>query len=132
MTDPHPTETTWQMVMLVLNRIELLDTVLDAWRNAGVRGTTIIESMGLYQRQQQRKRLAMRFHFEAGVPLGEPRGHYTLLAVVPDVTWVARCREAAEGVMGDLNAPNTGILVSWPLSYAKGMMITPPGEGGTP
>jgi hypothetical protein len=130
MAEPHLPETDWQMVMLVLNRIELLDAVLDAWRAAGVQGTTIVESMGLYSHQQQRKRLAMRFHFETGMPRSEPRGHYTLFAVVPDITWVPRCREAAEEVVGDLNAPNTGILVSWSLSSAQGMMIPPSNQEG--
>jgi hypothetical protein len=112
---------TWQMVMLVLNRIELLDQVLDAWRAAGVGGTTIVESMGLYRHQQQRKRLHMRFHFEAGIPQGMQRSQYTLFAVVPDDECVERCRVAAESVMGDLGGPNTGILVAWPLGYAKGI-----------
>jgi hypothetical protein len=120
------------MVMLVLTRIELLDDVLDAWRAAGVGGTTIVESMGLYRRQQQRTRLHMRFHFEVAATRSEQRGQYTLFAVVPDEACVQRCRAAAESVIGDLGGPDTGILVSWPLNYAKGITLHPRVEGESP
>jgi len=120
----------WQMVMLVLSRITLLDDVLDAWRTIGIGGATIIESVGLYRRQQKRKRLPLRFPFEQDLSQEEERGNYTILAVVPDEDWVRRCLEAAESVMGSLDDPDTGILVSWPLAYAKGLVKRPKREEG--
>jgi hypothetical protein len=121
------------MVMLVLSQIELLDDVLAAWAAISVSGVTILESIGIHRHQQQRKkRLAMRFPFEQGTPQGTEIGHYTLLSVVPDESWVLRCQEAAESVMGDLNNPHTGILASWPLTYCKGVGGGSPGGEGAP
>jgi hypothetical protein len=109
------------MVMLVLHRIALLDAVLDAWRAIGIGGATIVESVGLYRRQRQRKRLPLRFPFEQGLPQEEERGQYTIFAVVPDEMWVQRCLEAAESVTGNLDEPQSGIFASWPLGQCKGV-----------
>lgn len=132
MSENQQGKASWQMVMLVLNRIALLDDVLDAWRAIGIGGATIVESVGLYRRQQQRrKRLPLRFPFEQGLPQEEERGQYTIFAAVPSKEWVDHCLEATEKVTGSLNEPGIGILVSWPLGQCKGVTKSLEGGGRT-
>jgi len=110
----------WYMIMLVLNQVDLLDDVLDAWRAADVPGATVMESTGLYARQQ-RRHVAMRFPFERTGQWAADPGNYTLFTVVCGEEWITRCEEATESVTGSLNDPHTGILVAWPLAYGKGI-----------
>ncbi len=107
-------------LMYVLDDPDKLDAVLDAWREVGVGGVTIIESSGIYRRQLAGKHIPMRFGFERLMERAE-RGNYTLLTFVPDEDTVARCADAVEHVVGDLTQPNTGILVAWPLSFERGL-----------
>ncbi len=110
-----------QMLMFVLDDPEKLDAVLDAWRDIGVSGVTIIESSGLYRRQRQRP-MGARYAF--GLTRGVSRldaGHSTLFVIVPDVATVEACLAAAEQIVGDLAGPDTGVLASWDLNVVKGV-----------
>lgn len=110
-----------QMLMFVLDDPELLDEVLDAWQAVGVSGVTIIESSGLYRHQRQ-KPVGARYAF--GLARSATRldaGHYTLWVIVPDETTVRACLAAAEGIVGDLAEPDTGVLVAWELGVVKGV-----------
>lgn len=109
------------MLLFVLDDPEKLNPVLTAWENAGISGVTILESTGL--QRLKRKFIPMRY-VPALIP--EEENHLTLLAMVDGETKVQAALAAAEGVVGDLNGPNTGIFAAWPLSLVKGL----PGEGG--
>ena len=107
------------MVMLVLDIADRLDAVLDAWSAAGVRGATIAETTGVHRRRGRRGHVAARYALGGMAPRGE-EGNYTLWAIVPDEETARRCLVAAEGVVGDLDEPNTGVLAAWPLAFVKG------------
>jgi hypothetical protein len=112
------------MVMFVLDDPSRLDEVLNTWEAVGISGATIIESSGI-----NRRRLAklVGTNLMAGINRlmsSDEESHYTLFTIVPDESVVARCLEAAESVVGDLNQKNTGVLAAWPLSVVKGVPVT--------
>ncbi|MBN1565669.1 MAG: hypothetical protein JXA10_17620 [Anaerolineae bacterium] len=110
-----------QMLMFVLDNPDHLDAVLDAWQEVGVSGVTIIESSGLYRHQRQRP-VGARYAFGLARSVSRlDAGHYTLLVIVPDVATVEACLAAAEGIVGDLAEPDTGVLAAWELSVVKGV-----------
>lgn len=112
------------MIMFVLDNPNQLDEVLDAWRRVGVRGATIMESTGLHRRQLH----ILGARYLPGLPQLVERveeGHYTVIGVVPDAQTVQACLAATEDVVGDLAGPNTGILVSWQVDFAKGVLDQP-------
>lgn len=109
------------MVMLVLDNPDLLDDVLESWEKAGIRSATIMESTG-FQRVR-RKALPMRYLIQPSEYLEE--GHLTLFVIVPSEEVVQNCLHATEQVVGDLNAPNTGVFASWPLSTVVGVRTKP-------
>jgi hypothetical protein len=108
------------MVMLVLDVVDRLDAVLAAWNAAGVRGATIAETIGAYRRTKHRHVIAPYAVGGSGL-IDMERGNYSLWAIVPDEETVQRCLAAAEGVVGDLNNPGTGVLAAWPLALVKGV-----------
>ena len=116
---------------LVLDNSALLNDVLEAWSDAGVRGVTILESTGVH-----RVRSRASTH-DAPFMLGFSRllrtdqvGHNTLFAVVRDMDIVERVVTSTEEVVGDLSQPNTGVLFAVPVAAAWGLPKHPREEDG--
>jgi nitrogen regulatory protein P-II 1 len=119
---------------LVLDNPGLLNDVLEAWTDVGVRGITILESTGV---QRVRTRSSRQ---DAPFMLGFSRllrtdqvGHHTLFAVVPNMEVVERLVAKTEEIVGDLSQPNTGVLFAVPLAAAWGLPkqplgLSPPGS----
>jgi nitrogen regulatory protein P-II 1 len=112
-----------EVVVMVLNDVEKLEDVLAAWLQLAVPGVTTIDSTGL--RQEMGKR-ALRDDLPLFPNLGDLlEGNVdhsrTLFAVVPDGFVVEQLVEATEQIIGELNAPNTGILFTVPVGRAWGL-----------
>jgi nitrogen regulatory protein P-II 1 len=110
------------MIMFVLNKPDLLNSVLNAWQEAGISGVTIIESTGLHRLKLDKQsvgKLFATFRHYAHDP--EEEGHLTLLTIVPDETYIEKCVQASESVVGDLDEPHNGIIAAWNIAYSKGV-----------
>ena len=105
------------MVMLVLDDLNHLDAVIEAWEQIGIRGATIIESTGI--QRLKRKNVPLRFLFQSTGLVEE--GHYTLFVIVESDQMARACLKATEELVGDLDDPNTGVFAAWPLSIVKGV-----------
>ena len=105
------------MIMFVLDDVDYLDDILEAWVETGISGATIVESSGLHRRLK--KHVPMRYAYDSS-PLMET-GNLTFFAIVPDQKMVQAGLEAIEKIIGDLDKPNTGVFSSWPLSMTKGI-----------
>lgn len=107
------------IIFFVLNSPERLDDLLEAWEQVGIHGATIIESTGLHL---QRSLAAPMRNNPSYLPPSIPVeiGHKTLFVIVQDEAAVRACLQATEGLIGDLNAPNTGVFAAWPLTTVKG------------
>jgi nitrogen regulatory protein PII len=110
-----------QMIMFVLDDPNQLDAVLDAWHAVGVSGVTIVESIGSYRRGHARRVRGRYLYGLPGLRECTEQCQYILFAIVPDSRTVDVCLDAAEKIVGDLTEPNTGVLVAWELSRAKGV-----------
>jgi hypothetical protein len=96
-----------EMIFFVLNDPDLIDEVLDGWQNIGVTGATIFETTGFHRRMK--KRIPMRYLF--GEQTFQETGNITLMALVPGNELVQQCLAVTEQIVGDLNLPNTGVLL---------------------
>lgn len=106
------------MVLCVIDEPGMRDKVLKAWYKNGIKGVTIIESTGIH-RLAAGLSIPMRYTF---TDTSAERGNHTLFTIVEDEDAIQRCLEITEGVIGDFNDPNTGIFISWPLAFAKGVV----------
>jgi len=111
---------------LVLDNPALLNDVLEAWTDIGVRGITILESTGVH-----RVRSRTSAH-DAPFMLGFSRllrtdqvGHNTLFAVIPTMEIAEQLVKATEKIVGDLSQPNTGVLFAVPVATAWGLPKQP-------
>lgn len=111
---------------LVLDNPALLNDVLEAWSEVGVRGITILESTGVHRVRSKASRQDAPFMLGFSRLLRTDQvGHYTLFAVVPNIKIVERLVEATEAIVGDLSQPNTGVLFATPLTAAWGLPKQP-------
>lgn len=108
-------------LLFVLDDPDRLDEVLTAWADIGVRGVTIMESTGWQRRRIQQSMLGVRFDFASLVGGTRLENHMTLFVVVESRAIVQNALQAAESIVGDLDEPNTGILVAWPIEIIKGL-----------
>lgn len=111
------------MIMLILNDPDQCQDVLNAWDEAGAPGVTILASSGL-------GRVRSRLGLSGEVPLmpsledffnQEENMNRTLVSIVRGQALVDRIVRATQVVLGDLNMPNTGILVVMPVLEAYGL-----------
>lgn len=110
------------MVMFILDDIHQVESILDAWEEAGASGVTILASTGLGR--------VRRRGYQDDMPLmpslqeffeHEENQNRTLVSIVQGQDLVDRIIQATERVVGDLSRPNTGILVVLPVLASRGL-----------
>ena len=111
------------LVTLVLHDPDLLEELLDAWNKAGVEGATVLFSSGMgrfRQKQGMRDDLplipSLDDFYEAPQTLNR-----TVFTVVHDDAMVDKLLEVTQTLVGDLNKPDTGIMVVTPVVRAYGL-----------
>ena len=108
-----------KLVVLISNRIVMMENLLCGFSEAKISGATIIESTGMAQ---------ALYNMEDGAFLGSLRffldpakeDNRTILMVlkeeqIPDV------KRVINDVIGDLSEPNTGILFTLPIDEVEGL-----------
>ena len=110
------------LILFVLDNPDKLEDLLNAWEKAGTGGATVLVSTG-------RHRLGIGA-LRDDIPLMPGLDdfykrvedyHRTLFTIVKDDAVLEKVVEATKDVVGDLNQPNTGILVVMPTVRVYGM-----------
>lgn len=116
------------LILYILDNVGQMPDVLEAWKQAGAPGITILESTGM-----ERLRHA---HLREDLPLmpslsdllvDESVYHRTLITVTEDEAVVDRVVEATRHIVGDFSQHHTGILCVLPLLRVYG--LDKPGRG---
>jgi hypothetical protein len=110
------------LILFVLDNPDKLEELLDAWEAAGTKGATVLVSTGMHRISESA--------FRDDIPLMPGLDdfykrvedyHRTLFTIVKDEDVLQKIVEATEGVCGELNRPNTGILVVMPTAQVYGL-----------
>ena len=108
------------LLVLVLENNELLPEILEQLLQAGVKGTTVLNSVGMGRLLAQ---------YGKSSPVGQlvkeklRKGNYTnktLFAVINAESLLNNAIDAIESVVGDLEKPDTGILFTIKLDRVIG------------
>ena len=111
------------MILFVLHDSEKLRDVLDAWEEAGISGATVLFNTGIgriRENQALREDLPMLPTVEDFLPVPEHLGR-TLFTITDDESLIPKIVQATEGVVGDLNEPNRGIMAILPTTGIYGL-----------
>ncbi len=114
-------ETEKVILFFVLNKIEKLDELLHALMDAGIRGATVLNSIGMASElgmkndEDSHVISSFRAFFVSGK--SENRTIFTVI----DKALIPKASEIISGVVGDLSKPNTGVLFAMPAVYVEGL-----------
>lgn len=110
------------LVLFVLNDPDRMEPLLDAWEAVGVGGVTIMHSSGI---GRLRKNL-----LRDDIPLIPSLSdllehdevlHRTLFSVVSDLDLVDKLAAVTQKIVGNLENPDTGLLVVLPAERVYGL-----------
>ena len=110
------------LVILVLDDIDRLEDVMEAWRGAGSRGITIVESSGMARIKQDNMRDDLPiFPSLSSLLVGREVHHRTLFTVLADEVDVEAFFDATEVVLGPLDSHHSGIIFALPVHHTRGL-----------
>ena len=101
-----------KLVVLITGQIEQSHAIGEAWQAAGAPGVTLIEGHGLRHLQEAWKHaeiLPGAFSLQR-ILRDNDLSSVLILSLVDDDTLVDKLIAAAEQILGDMTAPNNGIL----------------------
>ena len=107
------------MLVVILHEVEYLPQLLGAWREIGVSGVTILESMGGFQAEA----LATRGGLGGFLTLFDSTksGQRTLFSLIDDPDLLERAIAEADRVVKGFDRPHSGILFTIPLDRSLGL-----------
>jgi nitrogen regulatory protein P-II 1 len=109
-----------QFLLIVLNKVELLDTLLEQFVEHGVDGATILNSKGMV-----RELAAHNEDYPIFGPLRflidlDRQESKTIFTVVRDEK-VEEIKEVVRQVIGDLSLPDTAVMFTLPVLSVEGV-----------
>lgn len=109
-----------KLMVLILNKTDSLEYLLEGLSAAGIGGATIIESSGLVMTLSKMESsfisASIRSLFTAS---GADEDNKTIISVIKD-DQLDIARRVVYSTVGDLSKPNTGILFTVPIDFVEG------------
>ncbi|MBR1724580.1 MAG: hypothetical protein IJ723_06140 [Ruminococcus sp.] len=111
-----------QAIFLVIKQVELVDSIMEALAEAGIRGGTAIDSVGMASSLTKMNQSVAMVQLLRGILSGEDDSHKskTIFVIVKDEE-VETVKTAITSVTGDLSKPNAGIMFGLPVSFVEGI-----------
>jgi nitrogen regulatory protein P-II 1 len=106
-----------KLLVLILNRVDKLEEVLEGFVEIGITGATIIDSIGMGHVLSEEVPifLGLRFMFAGAKPHNK-----TIISVIRDNKEKPAIKMLSK-ILGSLNQPGTGIVFTLPIESVKGM-----------
>ena len=112
-----------KLILFVLHDPDKLRALLDAWKEAGISGATVLFSTGLgrlYQSTALRDDLPLMPSLEDFLPRMDSFSR-TIFSMIDDEVVVEKVVAATQRVIGDLNEPDRGLLIVLPVAQVYGL-----------
>ena len=107
-----------KLMVLILNKTDVLDSLLEGLSAAGLGGATIIESSGLATTLSRLDSSFISSSIRA-ILSGSEDDNRTILSVIRN-DQLEIARKVIYNTVGDLSSPNTGILFTVPIDFVEG------------
>ena len=107
-----------KLVVIILNKVEALEYLLEGLSAAGIGGATIIESSGLAMTLSKLDSSILSASIRALFSGDED--NKTILSVIRN-DQLDLARRVIYNTVGDLSLPNTGIMFTVPIDFAEGI-----------
>jgi nitrogen regulatory protein P-II 1 len=106
-----------KLLILILNKVEKLEEVLEGFLEIGITGATVIESSGMGHiiGDEVPIFLGLRYMFTGAKPHNK-----TIFSVIKDDK-VKPVIRLLQKILGNLNEPGTGIVFTLPIDNVEGL-----------
>lgn len=106
-----------KLLILILNKVEKLEEVLEGFIEIGISGATVIDSVGMGHIISEEVPIfaGLRFMFTGSKPHNK-----TIFSVIRNEKEEPAV-QLLEKILGDLNKPGTGILFIIPVDRVEGL-----------
>lgn len=110
------------LVVLVVNDPYHCKNLLAAWRDAGVPGATMIESLGLHRALKRMVRDDVPlFPSLDDIEARDENRNRTIFSVVPDDETIKRISKVTQEIIGSFEDNDTGFMFVVPVSQVFGL-----------
>lgn len=106
-----------KLLILILNKVEKLEEVLEGFLEIGITGATVIDSVGMGHVLSEEVPIfaGLRFMFAGTKPHNK-----TIFSAIKDEREKPAI-ELLQKILGDLNQPGTGIVFTIPIEKVEGL-----------
>lgn len=108
-----------KILMLILKQVEYSETIIQQLAESGVRGGTILEGTGMANTLLDMEDLPVFGMLRHMLDSGEKERSKVMMFVLEN-SKVDEARGIIRGIIGDFNAPNTGIMFAIPITDVEG------------
>lgn len=107
-----------KLMVIILNKTDSLEYLLEGLSAAGIGGATIIQSSGLAMTLAKMESSFLSASIRS-LFSGEEEDNRTILSVIKN-NQLDLARRVVYNTVGDLSQPNTGIMFTVPLDFVEG------------
>ena len=106
-----------KLLILILNKVEKLEEVLEGFLEIGITGATVIDSVGMGHILSEEVPIfaGLRFMFAGAKPHNK-----TIFSAIKNEKEKSAV-ELLQKILGDLNQPGTGIVFTIPIERVEGL-----------
>ena len=110
-----------QMLIMVLNKVDALEDILEEFNAAGIKGATIIDSQGMARVLGSAHPEKVPLFGSLSMLINESRPYNKTVFTVLEDRQVHTAINAIKSVVGDLSKPDVGIVFTIPVGYVEGI-----------
>lgn len=109
-----------ELLVVILKKMQIIDELLKELAEGGIKGATILDGTGMAEALMNMEDLPM-FGLLRKVLADDDRELSKVMLIVLTDEQMLTARKIIRRVVGDLNAPNTGIMFTLPVTYVEGL-----------
>ncbi len=109
-----------QLLVLILKRTEIFNELIHSLANKGITGATILDGTGMAEKLANMEDIPM-FGALRSILAGEEKETCKVLLFAETDEQLETTRTVIKEVIGDIAAPNTGIMFALPITYVEGL-----------
>ena len=109
-----------QLLILVLNKVNLLNELLRSLSEEGIHGATVLESMGMSKALNGKHSEHIPVFGTLKMLLHENRPFNKTILLALNEKQLEKAIPCVKKVLGDLSQPDAGIMFTVPINYVEG------------
>ena len=108
------------VLFIVLNETQYLSEILVALKDIGIRGATVINTLGSRKLQDEVGERSFLFKFVESIQ-GDTKSNRTIFSVIEKDEQIHEAMKAIEEILGgDMMVPDKGIMFVLPVTHFRG------------